>query len=86
MPTITHSLRQQPVATALDQLLADAEATARAIEDNTHEDGQPVDPLAALNWWNRLDRIAAAITNASATKCHASYLPAYPSFTGKELV
>jgi hypothetical protein len=86
MPTITHSPRQQPVATALDQLLADAEATARAIEDNTHEDGQPVDPLAARNWWVRLDRIAAAITNASATNRRPSYLPAYPSCTGKELV
>jgi hypothetical protein len=85
MPTITHSPRQQPVATALDKLLADAEATARAIEDNAREDGKLLDPLAACEWWNCLDRIYAAITNAS-TPAPTSYLPAYPSCTGKELV
>jgi hypothetical protein len=85
MPTITHSPRQQPVANALDQLLADAEATARAIEDNTHEDGQPVDPLAVTNWRRRIYRISAALTNAS-TPAPASYLPTFPSFTGKEFL
>jgi hypothetical protein len=82
MATITHSPRQQPVATALDQLLADAEATARAIEDNAYEDGRPVDALAVSNWRSRLYRISSAITNASIP---ASYLPAHPSCTGKEL-
>jgi len=85
MATITHSPRQQPVANALDQLLADAEATARAIEDNTHEDGQPVDALAVSNWRSRLYRISAALTNAS-TPAPVSYLPTFPSCSGKELV
>jgi hypothetical protein len=85
MPTITHSPRQQPVANALDQLLADAEATARAIEDNAHEDGQPVDSLAVSNWRSRLYRISSALTNAS-TPAPASYLPTYPGCTGKELL
>jgi len=84
MPTITHSPRQQPVATVLDQLLADAEATARAIEDNSREDGIPVDALALSNWRSRIYRITSALTNASIPA--AGTLPTFPSFTGKELL
>jgi hypothetical protein len=85
MSTITHTLRQQPVATALDQLLADAEATARAIEDNSREDGIPVDALALSNWRSRIYRITSALTNAS-IPTPTSFLPTFPSFTGKELL
>jgi hypothetical protein len=85
MPTITHTPRQQPVAAALDHLLSEAEAIARAIEDNAREDGQPVDVLAVRNWRSRIYRISSAITNASIPG-PASYLPAYPSCTGKELL
>ena len=84
---ITHSPRQQPVANALDKLLADAEATARAIEDNAREDGRPVDPLALTNWRSRIYRITSALTNASTpAPASDSYLPTFPSCTGKELV
>ena len=82
---ITHSPRQQPVATALDKLLADAEATARAIEDNAREDGRPVDPLALNNWLGRIYRITSALANAS-TPTPAPFLPTFPSITGKELL
>jgi hypothetical protein len=79
MPTIIHTPRQKPVAAALDQLLADAEATARAIEDNTHEDGIQIDPMAARIWFVRLERISNAITKASSVPWKSSYLPAFPS-------
>jgi len=86
MPTITHTPRQQPVAIALDQLLADAEATARALEDNSREDGKPVDPLALANWRRRLHSISSLLANASLPPLPpACYLPAFPSCTGKEL-
>ena len=85
MPVIKHTPRQQPVATALDKLLADAEATAKAIEDNAREDGKPVDYLAISNWRRRIYAIAAALTNASIVST-PSYLPSFPSFTGKELL
>jgi hypothetical protein len=79
MPTIIHTPRQKPVAAALDQLLADAEATARAIEDNTIEDGIQIDPMAARIWFVRLERISNAITKASSVPWKSSYLPAFPS-------
>ena len=87
MPTIIHTPRQQPVATAMDKLLADAEATARALVDNAFEDGTPVDALAASNWWNRLYRIAALIADsAHQPRPSQSYLPSFRSFTGKEFL
>jgi hypothetical protein len=87
MPTITHTPRQQPAATALDQLLADAESAARSLEDNSREDGQPVDALAVTNWRRRLHSISYLLTNASTPPLPpACYLPAFPSFTGKELL
>jgi len=82
---ITHSPRQQPVAEALDQLLADAEATAKAIEDNAREDRKAVDFLAVSNWRRRIYAISAALTNASNLPI-PSYLPSFPSCTGKELL
>jgi hypothetical protein len=87
MPIITHTPRQQPVATALDQLLADAEAMARALEDNSREDGKPVDPLALTTWRRRLHSISSLLTNASLPPLPpACYLSTFPSCTGKELV
>ena len=85
MPVINHTHRQQPVAEALDQLLADAEAKARAIEDNAREDGKAVDFLAVSNWRRRIYAISSALTNASNLPT-PSYLPSFPSFTGKELL
>jgi hypothetical protein len=67
-------------------LLDQAEATARAIENNAAEDGAPLDDAVARAWINRLDMIAGALTRASKTQRRQPwYLPAYPSFTGKEL-
>jgi hypothetical protein len=87
MPTITHTPRQQPAATALDQLLADAESAARSLEDNSHEDGIPVDALAVKNWRRRLHSISYLLTNASTPPLPpACHLPTFPSFTGKELL
>jgi hypothetical protein len=67
-------------------LLDQAEATARAIENNACEDGEPIDDALARLWSNQLDMIAGVLTRASkAQRRQPSYLPAYPSFTGKEL-
>jgi hypothetical protein len=67
-------------------LLDQTEATARAIENNTTEDGAPLDDESARAWINRLHMIAGVITRASKTqRRQPSYLPAFPSFTGKEL-
>ena len=82
----THTPRQAPVAAVMAFLLDQAEATACAIEDNACEDGEPLDDESARAWINRLDLIAGVITRASkAQRCQPSYLPAHPSFTGKEL-
>ena len=86
MPTITHTPRQAPVAAVMAHLLDQAEATARAIENNATEDGAPLDDESARAWINRLHMIAGVITRASKTqRRQPSYLPAFPSFTGKEL-
>jgi hypothetical protein len=86
MPAITHTPRQAPVAAVMAHLLDQAEATARAIEDNAAEDGAPLDDAVARAWVNQLDMIAGVLTRASKTQRRwRSYLPAYPSFTGKEL-
>jgi hypothetical protein len=67
-------------------LLDQAEATARAIESNACEDGEPLDDTAARAWINHLYMIAGVLTRASKTQRRQhSYLPAFPSFTGKEL-
>jgi hypothetical protein len=67
-------------------LLDQAEATARAIENNAFEDGEPLSDEASRAWINRLDMIAGVLTRASKTqRRQPSYLPAYPSCTGKEL-
>jgi hypothetical protein len=66
MPTITHTPRQAPVAAALDQLLADAEAKAMAIQDNAlDEGGQPLDINAVHAWCDRLEQIKAFLVRAS---------------------
>ena len=86
MPTITHTPRQAPVATVMAFLLDQAEATARAIENNACEDGAPLSDEAYRAWVNRLDMIVGVLTRASKTqRRQPCYLPAYPSFTGKEL-
>jgi len=82
----THTPRQQPVAAVMAHLLDQAEATARAIEINAFEDGEPLDDAVARAWINRLDMIVGVLTRASKTqRRQPCYLPAYPSFTGKEL-
>jgi len=82
----THTPRQAPVAAVMAFLLDQAEATARAIKDNACEDGEPLDDESARAWINRLDLIAGVITRASkAQRRQPSYLPSFPSFTGKEL-
>ena len=84
-PAPVHSPRQRPVAIALDQLLAAAEATASAVMDNAFEDGRPVDPAAIRQWRERLDRISRSLDNSSGDSGFY-YLPAHPSFSGKELL
>jgi hypothetical protein len=82
----THTPRQAPVAAVMAFLLDQAEATARAIEINAIEDGKPLDDESARAWINRLDMIAGVLTRASKTqRRQPCYLPAYPSFTRKEL-
>jgi hypothetical protein len=67
-------------------LLDQTEATARAIEINATEDGEPLSDEVSRAWINRLDMIAGVITRASKTqRRQPSYLPSFPSFTGKEL-
>jgi hypothetical protein len=83
---ITHTPRQAPVAAVMAYLLDQAEVTARAIEDNACEDGEPLDDAVARAWINRLNVIAGVITRVSKTQRRQPfYLPAHPSFTGKEL-
>jgi hypothetical protein len=83
---ITHTPRQAPVAAVMAYLLDQAEVTARAIENNACEDGESLDDAAARTWVNRLDMIAGVLTRASKTqRRQSSYLPTFPSFTGKEL-
>ena len=82
----TYTTRQAPVAAVMAYLLVQAEATARAIENNACEDGEPLSDEAFRDWINRLDMIAGVLTRASKTqRRQPSYLPAFPSFTGKEL-
>jgi hypothetical protein len=82
----THTPRQAPVAAVMAFLLDKAEETARAIENNATEDGEPLSDEASRDWINRLDMIAGVLTRASKTqRRQPSYLPAFPSFTGKEL-
>lgn len=86
MPPTPHTPRQQPVAAVMAFLLDQTEATARAIEINATEDGEPLSDEVSRAWINRLNVIAGVITRASKTqRCQPSYLPAHPSFTGKEL-
>jgi hypothetical protein len=67
-------------------LLDQAEVTARAVENNACEDGEPLSDESARDWINRLGMISDVLTRASKTqRRQTSYLPAYPSFTGKEL-
>jgi hypothetical protein len=82
----THTPRQAPVAAVMAFLLDQAEATARAIEINACEEEKPLSDEASRAWINRLDMIAGVLTRASKTqRRQSSCLPAFPSFTGKEL-
>ena len=86
MPPTPHTPRQQPVAAVMAFLLDQAEATTRAIEINATEDGEPLNDVSASAWAIRLNVIAGVITRASKTqRRQPSYLPSFPSFTGKEL-
>jgi hypothetical protein len=85
LPT-PHTPRQAPVAAVMAFLLDQAEAKARAIEDNAFEDGEPLSDEVSRDWINRLHMIAGVITRASKPQQRQPcYLPFYPSFTGKEL-
>ena len=55
-------------------LLDQAEATARAIENNACEDSQPLDDAVARAWINRLDMISGVLNRASKTQ-RRTYLP-----------
>ena len=77
---IPHTPRQQPVAAVMAFLLDQAEATARAIEGNACEDGEPLDDAVAKNWINRLDMISGVLNRAS----KAQRRP-FPSVTIAEL-
>ena len=70
----THTPRQQPVAAVMTFLLDQAEATARAIEGNACEDGEPLDNAVARAWINRLDMISGVLNRASKTQ-RRTYLP-----------
>ena len=86
MPPTPHTPRQAPVAAVMAFLLDQTEATARAIENNACEDGEPLSDEAYRAWVNRLHMIVGVLTRASKTqRRQPSYLPAFPSFTGKEL-
>ena len=66
--TIPHTPRQQPVVAVMAFLLDQAEATARAIEGNACEDGEPLDDAVARDWINRLDVISGVLSRASKTQ------------------
>ena len=70
----THTPRQQPVAAVMAFLLDQAEATARAVEGNACEDGEPLDDAVARDWINRLDMISGALRRASKAQRPSSYL------------
>ena len=70
----THTPRQQPVAAVMAFLLDQAEATARAIEGNACEDGEPLDDAVARAWINRLDMISGVLNRASKTQ-RRTYIP-----------
>ena len=57
--------RQQPVVAVMAFLLDQAEATARAIEGNACEDGEPIDDALARLWINHLDMISGVLNRAS---------------------
>ena len=61
----THTPRQQPVAAVMGFLLDQAEATARAVENNTYEDGKPLDDAVARGWIIRLGVISDVLGRAS---------------------
>ena len=71
---IPHTPRQQPVAAVMAFLLDQAEATARAIEVNACEDGEPIDDAVARLWINHLDVISGVLNRASKTQ-RRTYLP-----------
>jgi hypothetical protein len=58
--------RQRPCTDRFDDLMELAKATARAIEDNAWDEGQPLPPAFAHAWLKQIDDIRQAITNAAA--------------------
>ena len=70
----THTPRQQPVAAVMAFLLDQAEATARAIEGNACEDGEPLDDAVACAWIKQLDMISGVLRRASKAQ-RRTYLP-----------
>jgi hypothetical protein len=57
--------RQRPCTDRFDDLMVLAEATARAIEDNAWDEGQPLPQAFANAWGKQLDNIRQAIHNAT---------------------
>ena len=72
--SISHTPRQQPVAAVMAFLLDQAEATARAIENNACEDSQSLDDAVARTWIIQLDMISGVLNRASKTQ-RRTYLP-----------
>jgi hypothetical protein len=60
------SIRQRPSAERFEDLLDLMEPTARAIDDNAWDEGQPLPANVALLWLKQIDSIRQAITNATA--------------------
>ena len=57
--------RQRPCTDRFDDLMELAEATARAIDDNAWDEGQPLPPAFASAWLKQIESIRQAITNAA---------------------
>ena len=78
---IPHTPRQQPVAAVMAFLIDQAEATARAIENNACEDSQPLDDAVARAWISRLDMISGVLNRASKTQRPAPPILRYAYFS-----
>ena len=57
--------RQRPCTDRFDELMGLAESTARAIDDNAWDEGQPLPPAFAHAWLKQLEVIRLSITNAT---------------------
>ena len=76
--------RQRPLVPTLADLLDNAQATAKAIDDNAWDEGVPLDAEQADELLRYCDAIRAAIDNARCA--HDVNNWSLPSMTNKELV